>query len=62
MTTELGVSAGALEAECDRLLKFGRNFPHPNGGAAWLDERGRPDLALPVFSWITARMTHVYCL
>jgi sulfoquinovose isomerase len=62
MTTESGVSAGVLAAECDRLLQFGRHFPHPRGGAAWLDERGRPDLTRPVFSWITARMTHVYCL
>jgi sulfoquinovose isomerase len=51
-----------LAAECDRLLDFGRAFPHPQGGAAWLDEDGRPDLGRPVFTWITARMTHVYCL
>ena len=51
-----------LAAECDRLLDFGRAFPHPEGGAAWLDDDGRPDLGRPVFTWITARMTHVYCL
>jgi sulfoquinovose isomerase len=62
MTTELGVSAGVLAAECDRLLEFGRHFAHPLGGAAWLDDRGRPDLTRPVFTWVTARMTHVYCL
>ncbi len=62
MTTERGVSADVLAAECDRLLEFGRQFPHPRGGAAWLDDRGRPDLTRPVFTWITARMTHVYCL
>jgi sulfoquinovose isomerase len=62
MTTGLGVSAGVLATECDRLLEFGRHFPHPLGGAAWLDERGQPDLSRPVFTWITARMTHVYCL
>ena len=62
MTTGLGVSADVLAAECDRLLEFGRHFAHPRGGAAWLDEEGRPDLTRPVFTWITARMTHVYCL
>jgi sulfoquinovose isomerase len=62
MTTELGVPSDVLAAECDRLLEFGRGFAHPLGGAAWLDEDGRPDLTRPVFTWITARMTHVYCL
>ena len=51
-----------LAAETDRLLDFGRAFPHPEGGAAWLDALGQPDLSRPVFTWITARMTHVYCL
>ena len=51
-----------LAAECDRLLDFGRAFPHPQGGAAWLDDDGRPDLGRPVFTFVTARMTHVYCL
>ncbi|HZA71510.1 MAG TPA: AGE family epimerase/isomerase [Propionibacteriaceae bacterium] len=62
MTGDLGVPAEVLAAEGDRLLDFGRHFPHPAGGAAWLDEGGRPDLFRPVFTWITARMTHVYCL
>src|SRR3712207_9330207 len=62
MATELGVPASVLAAECDRLLDFGRNFVHPLGGAAWLDEHGQPDLTRPVFTWIIARMTHVYCL
>src|SRR5918993_2639929 len=62
MTGDLGVPADVLAAEGDRLLDFGRHFPHPAGGAAWLDEGGRPDLFRPVFTWITARMTHVYCL
>jgi sulfoquinovose isomerase len=62
MVSDAGVSAEVLAAECDRLLEFGRHFAHPLGGAAWLDDRGRPDLTRPVFSWITARMTHVYCL
>jgi sulfoquinovose isomerase len=62
MATELGVSAAVLAAECDRLLEFGRHLAHPRGGAVWLDEDGRPDPTRPVFTWITARMTHVYCL
>ena len=60
--TDQGVPAAVLGAECDRLLDFGREFPHPRGGAAWLAADGRPDLSRPVFTWITARMTHVYCL
>jgi len=51
-----------LADECDRLLDFGRRFPHPAGGAAWLDNAGAPDLNRPVFTWITARMTHCYAL
>ena len=57
-----GVEAGWLDAECRRLLDFGRRFPHPAGGAAWLDETGAPDLTRPVHTYITARMGHVYCL
>src|SRR5881409_1299673 len=45
-----------------RQLDFGRSFPHPDGGAAWLDADGGPDLSRPVFTWITARMAHVYAL
>ena len=62
MVSDAGVPASVLAAECDRLLAFGRHFAHPRGGAAWLDEWGRPDLTRPVFTWVTARMTHVYCL
>jgi mannose/cellobiose epimerase-like protein (N-acyl-D-glucosamine 2-epimerase family) len=51
-----------LAAQARRLLDFGRAFPHPDGGAAWLDSAGRPDLSRPVFTWITARMAHVYSL
>jgi sulfoquinovose isomerase len=57
-----GVPADVLARETDRLLDFGRHFPHPQGGAAWLDEVGEPDLSRPVFTWITARMVHTYCL
>jgi sulfoquinovose isomerase len=62
MTAEAGIPAAALEAECERLLNFGRHFPHPLGGAAWLDARGQPDLSRPVYTWMTARMLHVYAL
>ncbi len=51
-----------LDRECRRLLEFGRALPHPDGGAAWLDERGRPDLTQGVHTWITARTVHVYAV
>jgi mannose/cellobiose epimerase-like protein (N-acyl-D-glucosamine 2-epimerase family) len=51
-----------LEAEGDRLLAFGRASRHPEGGFAWLDESGAPDLARPVELWVSSRMTHVYAL
>ncbi|MEU4419659.1 AGE family epimerase/isomerase [Actinoplanes sp. NPDC024001] len=51
-----------LSQETGRLLDFGRAFPHPLGGAAWLRTDGTPDVDAPVHTWITARMTHVYSL
>ena len=62
-----GTSAGGLDlsvlaAETDRLLDFGQGFPHPDGGAYWLDGTGKPDVDRPVFTYITARMAHVYAL
>ena len=51
-----------LDRECRRLLDFGRALPHPDGGAAWLDDRGRPDLTQGVHTWITARTVHVYAV
>jgi mannose/cellobiose epimerase-like protein (N-acyl-D-glucosamine 2-epimerase family) len=51
-----------FDDECRRLLAFGERFPHPDGGSAWLDDDGAPDLSRPVFTWITARMAHVYAL
>ena len=51
-----------LEAEGDRLLEFGRAAAHPDGGFAWLDDEGAPELDRPVELWITCRMTHVYAL
>ena len=57
-----GIDAAWLDAECRRLLDFGRRFPHPAGGAGWLDDTGAVDLTRPVHTYITARMGHVYCL
>jgi mannose/cellobiose epimerase-like protein (N-acyl-D-glucosamine 2-epimerase family) len=51
-----------LDAECRRLLGFGRRVIHPDGGAAWLDDTGSPDLDRPVHTWITARTVHVHSL
>lgn len=51
-----------LDAECRRLLGFGRRIAHPAGGAAWLDDTGAPDLQRPVHTWITSRTVHVYAL
>jgi sulfoquinovose isomerase len=62
MNSDAGIPTAALEAECQRLLNFGRHFPHPLGGAAWLDAAGQPDMSRPVYTWITARMVHVYVL
>lgn len=51
-----------LQREVMRLLGFGRGFPDPEGGAAYLDASGFPDPTRPVHTWITARMAHVYGL
>jgi sulfoquinovose isomerase len=51
-----------LASEGDRLLAFGRASRHPEGGFAWLDDTGAPELDRPVELWITCRMTHVYSL
>ncbi len=60
--TVAGLSLTTLEAETSRLLDFGRLFPHPDGGSYWLDSVGRPDLGRPVFTFISARMAHVYAI
>ena len=62
MSDEVPGDDAWLDAECRRLLAFGRDIVHPDGGAAWLDDDGRPDPARPVFTWITARTVHVYAL
>ena len=48
-----------LAAERARLWDFARRAVHPDGGFAWLDEHGEPELDRPVETWITCRMTHV---
>ncbi|WP_415972763.1 AGE family epimerase/isomerase [Rhodococcus sp. 077-4] len=51
-----------LDTEASRLLRFGTTLDHPAGGAAWLDDRGNPDLDHPAHTYITARMAHVHFL
>lgn len=51
-----------LDGECERLLTFGLRAGLPDGGAAFLDERGAPDPAPGVVTWLTARALHVYSL
>jgi sulfoquinovose isomerase len=55
------IATGTLQAELTRLLDFGRRFPTARG-SAWLSDDGSPDPTRPTFTYITARMTHVYCL
>ncbi|MGB3186779.1 MAG: AGE family epimerase/isomerase [Ornithinimicrobium sp.] len=43
-------------------LRFARNFPHPEGGAAYLDSNGQRDPTQPVHTWVTSRMAHAYSL
>ncbi|NYE36962.1 mannose/cellobiose epimerase-like protein (N-acyl-D-glucosamine 2-epimerase family) [Nocardioides cavernae] len=62
MSAETFPNDAWLDAECRRLIEFGRHVVHPLGGAAWLDDRGTPDLARPVHTWITSRMVHVHGL
>ena len=62
MGTDSVIPATELTAEYDRLLAFGRRFPHPDGGAAWLGDDATPMLDRPVFTYLTARMAHVYLL
>lgn len=50
-----------LHAETLRLLEFGQGAVSSNR-AGWLDDDGVVDATRPVFTWITARMAHVYAL
>ncbi|MCU1675371.1 MAG: N-acyl-D-glucosamine 2-epimerase [Frankiales bacterium] len=51
-----------LGDETRRLLDFARGSLHPTGGFARLDDTGNPQLQLPVETWITGRMTHVFAI
>lgn len=51
-----------LAAETDRLLDFAEGSRHPDGGFAWLQEDGTPDLERPRELWINTRMTHCFAL
>lgn len=51
-----------LKQECEELLRFGRAFPSPEGGAYWLGDDGTPWKERSRETWITCRMTHVYSL
>ncbi|MFA9444640.1 AGE family epimerase/isomerase [Egicoccus sp. AB-alg6-2] len=54
--------AAWLQAEAERLLRFGTVGRHPAGGFAWLRDDGTADTDRDVELWITCRMTHVYAL
>lgn len=51
-----------LESEADELLVFASESVRDDGGFAWLDEEGVPDLGRPAELWITCRMTHAFSL
>lgn len=51
-----------LDAEGDRLLRFGAAARDPRGGFGWLDSSGAVDPERGVELWITTRMTHVFAL
>src|SRR3954453_17026682 len=51
-----------LAAETARLLDFAERSRHPDGGFAWLNEDGPPDLDRPRELWINTRMTHCFAL
>lgn len=51
-----------LELQTSSLVRFARASAHPDGGFAWLDDDGRPQLDRPVELWLTCRMTHVFAL
>lgn len=46
----------------DELLRFGRRFPSPSGGAYYLGDDGIPWKDRPRETWITCRMAHVYSI
>ena len=51
-----------LKEQRETLLRFGRQFPSPGGGAYYLGDDGTPWKDRPRETYITARMAHVYCM
>lgn len=60
--TDLPDHRSWLSGQLAAQLRFARRFPHPLGGAAYLNDAGDPDVERPVHTWITSRMLHVYSL
>ena len=46
----------------DGLLSFGHQFPSPGGSSYYLGDDGTPWKDRNRETWITSRMTHVYCI
>lgn len=51
-----------LKDQTETLLRFGKRFPSPGGGAYWLGDDGTPWKDRDRETWITGRMAHVYSL
>lgn len=51
-----------LLAAATDLLGFGRATPVDGGGAAWLDDDGRPRTGQPLHTWIAGRTVHAYSI
>ncbi|MBQ0065868.1 MAG: AGE family epimerase/isomerase [Firmicutes bacterium] len=51
-----------LESVGEGILKFGHQFPSPNGGSYYLGDDGTPWKERNRETWITSRMAHVYSI
>lgn len=51
-----------LDGASLELLHFAAESVREDGGFAWLDEQGAPDLSRPSELWLTCRMTHSFAL
>ncbi|AOW94102.1 hypothetical protein BFN03_19320 [Rhodococcus sp. WMMA185] len=51
-----------LRNETHRLLDFGIHSAEPGRGFYWLDEQGNARRDMPVYTYLTSRMTHVYSI
>jgi mannose/cellobiose epimerase-like protein (N-acyl-D-glucosamine 2-epimerase family) len=51
-----------LSAQARQLAELAARSAHPDGGFGWLSADNTVDLARPVETWITCRMTHVLAL